>query len=43
MSPERITTTSAQAYAADPRNDDVLVYLNGDFVPKDQLRNHSGR
>ncbi len=38
MPPENecITITSAQAYAADPRNDDVLVYVNGDFVPKDQ-------
>jgi len=36
MSRESERLTSAQAYAADPRNDDVLVYLNGDFVPKDQ-------
>lgn len=25
---------SAQAYVADPRNDDVLIYLNGNLVPR---------
>jgi branched-chain amino acid aminotransferase len=29
---------SAQGYLADPRNDGVLVYLNGDFVPRDVAR-----
>ena len=29
---------SAQGYLADPRNDAVLVYLNGDFVPRDEAR-----
>jgi branched-chain amino acid aminotransferase len=29
---------SAQGYLADPRNDGVLVYLNGDFVPRDEAR-----
>jgi len=27
-------TTSSQAYAADPRNEHVLVYVNGEFVPR---------
>ena len=27
---------SAQAYKADARNDDVLVYVNGDFFPRDK-------
>ncbi|WP_315709382.1 aminotransferase class IV [Brenneria uluponensis] len=30
------STTSSQAYLPDPRNDDVLVYINGEFVPKNQ-------
>jgi branched-chain amino acid aminotransferase len=30
--------TSAQAYVADPRNDKVLVYVNGAFVPRDEAR-----
>lgn len=30
--------TSAQSYAPDPRNEAVLVYLNGEFVPRDQAR-----
>jgi len=30
--------TSSQAYQPDDRNDAVLVYLNGDFVPRDQAR-----
>jgi branched-chain amino acid aminotransferase len=29
---------SAQGYLDDPRNDDVLVYLNGDFVPRHAAR-----
>ena len=29
---------SAQGYAADPRNDHVLVYVNGDFVPRHEAR-----
>ena len=28
------TTDSAQAYLSDPRNDTVLVYVNGRFVPR---------
>ncbi|MCB1359774.1 MAG: aminotransferase class IV [Rhodobacter sp.] len=30
------TTTAAQGYVSDPRNDDVLVWVNGDLVPKAQ-------
>jgi branched-chain amino acid aminotransferase len=30
------TGESAQGYVADPRNDGVLVYVNGAFVPRDQ-------
>ena len=29
---------SAQGYMADPRNDEVLVYVNGEFVPRDEAR-----
>jgi branched-chain amino acid aminotransferase len=29
---------SAQGYLADPRNDGVVVYVNGDFVPRDEAR-----
>ena len=29
---------SAQGYLADPRNDGVLVYVNGAFVPRDEAR-----
>ena len=29
---------SAQGYVADPRNDGVLVYVNGAFVPRDEAR-----
>ena len=29
---------SAQGYLADPRNDAVLVYVNGAFVPRDEAR-----
>ncbi|MBS0445856.1 MAG: aminotransferase class IV [Proteobacteria bacterium] len=31
-----IPTSSAQSYIDDPRNDDVLVYVNGSLVPRDQ-------
>lgn len=30
------STTSSQGYIADQRNDTVLVYVNGEFVPKHQ-------
>lgn len=30
------TASSAQAYDGDPRNEDVLVYVNGDFVHRDK-------
>ena len=29
---------SAQGYLADPRNDSVLVYVNGEYVPRDEAR-----
>ena len=29
---------SSQAYLADPRNEGVLVYVNGDFVPRDRAQ-----
>ena len=29
---------SAQSYAPDPRNEDVLVYVNGAFVPRHEAR-----
>jgi branched-chain amino acid aminotransferase len=29
---------SAQGYAADPRNDAVLVYVNGEFFPRNEAR-----
>ena len=29
---------SAQGYVADPRNDAVVVYVNGEFVPRDEAR-----
>jgi branched-chain amino acid aminotransferase len=29
---------SAQGYVADPRNDGVLVYVNGEFVPRNEAR-----
>src|SRR5437879_6844428 len=28
--------SSAQGYVDDPRNDDVLVYVDGEFVPRNQ-------
>ncbi len=28
--------SSAQGYVDDPRNEHVLVYINGSFVPRDQ-------
>ena len=28
--------SSAQGYVEDPRNDNVLVYVDGQFVPRDQ-------
>ncbi|MEK9968250.1 MAG: aminotransferase class IV [Ferrovibrio sp.] len=33
-----ISSQSAQGYVEDPRNAGVLVYVNGDFVPRDQAR-----
>ena len=30
------TAGSAQGYLADPRNDSVLVYVNGEFVPRNE-------
>ncbi|MEK7688545.1 MAG: aminotransferase class IV [Pseudomonadota bacterium] len=30
------TNSSAQGYMADPRNDQVLVYVNGTFVPRNE-------
>jgi branched-chain amino acid aminotransferase len=30
------TSTSAQGYVDDPRNDSVLVYVDGEFVPRDR-------
>ena len=30
------TQGSAQGYGADPRNDGVLVYVNGAFVPRNE-------
>jgi branched-chain amino acid aminotransferase len=32
------STDSAQGYVTDPRNDQVLVYLNGDFVPRNEAK-----
>ncbi len=31
-----LSKTSAQGYKPDPRNDNLLVYVNGDFVPKEK-------
>jgi branched-chain amino acid aminotransferase len=33
-----MTTSSAQGYLPDPRNDRVLVYVNGEFVPRNEAR-----
>lgn len=33
-----LSTTSSQAYAPDPRNADVKVYLNGEFVHRDAAK-----
>jgi branched-chain amino acid aminotransferase len=30
-----LSKTSAQGYTPDPRNDTTLVYVNGEFVPRD--------
>jgi len=30
------TASSAQSYAPDPRNDRVLIHVNGDYVPRDR-------
>jgi len=38
MSTPPSTTDSAQGYLADPRNEQVMVYLNGQFVPRDEAR-----
>jgi branched-chain amino acid aminotransferase len=35
---EGTSAQSAQGYKADPRNDTVLVYLNGAFVPRNEAR-----
>ncbi|MEO7243480.1 MAG: aminotransferase class IV [Variovorax sp.] len=32
------SSESAQGYAADPRNDAVLVYVNGEFFPRNEAR-----
>jgi branched-chain amino acid aminotransferase len=32
------TNSSAQGYVTDPRNEHVLVYVNGDFVPRGEAR-----
>jgi branched-chain amino acid aminotransferase len=32
------TTRSAQGYLDDPRNEQVLVYVNGSFVPRHEAR-----
>ena len=31
-----MSQTSAQGYLDDPRNEDVLVYINGEFFPRDR-------
>jgi branched-chain amino acid aminotransferase len=31
-----ISQTSSQSYVSDPRNEGVLVYIDGDFVPRDR-------
>ena len=36
MNPNR--GESAQGYVADPRNDNVLVYVNGEFFPRNEAR-----
>src|SRR5215831_12919815 len=37
MSPVQFAThSSAQGYVDDPRNENVLVYVNGSFVPRDE-------
>src|SRR5438093_1290815 len=37
MNPSAATSrSSAQGYVEDPRNDNVLVYVDGQFVPRDQ-------
>jgi branched-chain amino acid aminotransferase len=36
MNENATTSKSAQGYIADPRNDGVLVYVNGEFVPRNQ-------
>ena len=35
MQPQRDPAGSAQGYVADPRNEKVVVYVNGEFVPRD--------
>ena len=35
MTPPAASNASAQGYLADPRNDGVLVYVDGAFVPRD--------
>ncbi len=36
MSDTKTSASSAQGYLDDPRNEGVLVYVNGAFVPRDQ-------
>ena len=36
MTPPAASNASAQGYVADPRNERVLVYVDGAFVPRDQ-------
>lgn len=33
-----VSKESAQGYVEDPRNNEVLVYVNGSFMPRDQAR-----
>ena len=32
------STESAQGYAADSRNDSVLIYVNGEFFPRNEAK-----
>jgi branched-chain amino acid aminotransferase len=35
---QSLSQSSAQGYVDDPRNEDVLIYLNGEFVPREEAR-----